>query len=148
MPLATTTIGAWPKPEYVRLPDWFKHPDGPDTADPTRGWAAAMEALGDDAEAVIARGVAEAIEHQVGAGIDIPTDGEIAREDYIHYHCRHLDGVNFDWLEERHCATTPTAPGCPPSTDRCGPVPPSFPPTTGAPRRAQTDRSRSRCPAR
>ena len=101
MPLATTTIGAWPKPAYVRIPDWFTHPDGPDAADPTREWAAAMEALGDDAEAVIARGVAEAIEHQVAAGIDVPTDGEIAREDYIHYHCRHLDGVNFDRLEEK-----------------------------------------------
>ena len=23
MPLVTTTIGAWPKPDYVRLPGWF-----------------------------------------------------------------------------------------------------------------------------
>ena len=101
MSLATTTIGAWPKPGYVRLPDWFTHPEGPDAADPTREWAEAMEALGEDAEVVIARGVAEAVEDQVGAGIDIPTDGEIARENYIHYHCRHLDGVSFDQLEEK-----------------------------------------------
>ena len=74
MPLVTTTIGAWPKPEFVRLPDWFTHPEGPDAADPTHGWAGAMAALGDDAEAVIARGVGEAIDDQVGAGIDIPTD--------------------------------------------------------------------------
>ena len=101
MPLVTTTIGAWPKPDYVRLPDWFTHPDGPDAADPTRGWDDAMEALGDDAEAIIARGVGEAVGDQVGAGIDIPTDGEIARENYIHYHCRHLHGVSFDQLEEK-----------------------------------------------
>ena len=101
MPLMTTTIGAYPKPEYVRLPDWFTHPEGPDAADPTRGWAGAMAALGDDAEAILARGVGEAIADQVGAGIDIPTDGEIARENYIHYHCRHLEGVSFDRLEEK-----------------------------------------------
>ena len=101
MPLVTTTIGAWPKPEFVRLPDWFTHPEGPDAADPTHGWAGAMAALGDDAEAVIARGVGEAIDDQVSAGIDVPTDGEIARENYIHYHCRHLDGVSFERLEEK-----------------------------------------------
>ena len=101
MPLVTTTIGAWPKPEFVRLPDWFTHPEGPDAVDPTSGWARAMAALGDDAEAIIARGVAEAIDDQVGAGIDIPTDGEIARENYIHYHCRHLEGVSFERLEEK-----------------------------------------------
>ena len=101
MPLVTTTIGAWPKPAYVQLPDWFTHPQGPEAADPTAGWAGAMAALGEDAEAIIARGVAEAIDDQVGAGIDIPTDGEIARENYIHYHCRHLDGVSFERLEEK-----------------------------------------------
>ena len=101
MPLLTTTIGAYPKPDYVQLPDWFTHPEGPDAADPTRGWADAMEALGDDAETVIARGVREAIDDQVRAGIDIPTDGEIARENYIHYHCRHLAGVSFERLEEK-----------------------------------------------
>ena len=46
MPLLTTTIGAYPKPEYVRLPDWFRHPQGPDATNPTQGWAEAMAALG------------------------------------------------------------------------------------------------------
>ena len=101
MSLLTTTIGAWPKPDYVRLPDWFTHPEGPDAADPTGGWAKAMEALGDEAEGIIARGVGEAIDDQVSAGIDIPTDGEIARENYIHYHCRHIEGVSFERLEEK-----------------------------------------------
>ena len=67
MRLLTTAIGAWPKPEYVRLPDWFTHPDGPDAKDPTRDWADAMEALGDDAETLIARGVGEAVDDQVDA---------------------------------------------------------------------------------
>ncbi len=50
MSLRTTTIGAYPKPEYVTVPDWFKDPDGPDTADPTRERAAAVARLGDQAE--------------------------------------------------------------------------------------------------
>ena len=45
MGLLTTTIGAYPKPEYVKLPDWFGNLD---TSDPTRGWAEALNAMGDD----------------------------------------------------------------------------------------------------
>ena len=45
MSLLTTTIGAYPKPDYVKLPDWF---DNCDTSDPTAGWAEAMATLGDE----------------------------------------------------------------------------------------------------
>ena len=95
MPLVTTCIGAYPKPEFVKLPDWFNNPDGPDTSDPTGSWEQAMAALGPDASSIIARGVAQAIADQVDCGIDVPTDGEIPRENYIHYHCRHLHGFDF-----------------------------------------------------
>ncbi len=98
MTIKTTCIGAYPKPGYVKLPDWFNHPDGPDTADPTALWEKAMAHLGADAESIISRGVAEAIADQISCGIDIPTDGEIARENYIHYHCRHLLGFDFTHL--------------------------------------------------
>ncbi len=101
MPLTTTTIGAYPKPDYIQVPDWFNIPSGPDTAEPTFGWAQAVETMGDDAEAIFARGVKEVIEDQVGAGIDIPTDGEVRRENYIHYHCRHLAGLDFENLTEK-----------------------------------------------
>ena len=95
MALKTTCIGAYPKPDYVKLPDWFNNPDGPDTSDPTALWEKAMEDLGPEAPDIIARGVAEAIADQIECGIDIPTDGEISRENYIHYHCRHLLGFDF-----------------------------------------------------
>ena len=39
MRMTTTTIGAYPKPDYVEVPDWFGLPSGPDTEVPTRGWA-------------------------------------------------------------------------------------------------------------
>ena len=57
MAIPTTCIGAYPKPDFVSLPDWFNHPDGPDTADPTALWAKAMAGLGPEAPAIIARGV-------------------------------------------------------------------------------------------
>lgn len=101
MPLLTTTIGAFPKPDYVTLPDWFNDPEGPDTGSPTERWGKALKALGPDAETIIARGVREAVRDQVDAGVDIPTDGEIPRENYIHYHCRHLHGIDFDQLTEK-----------------------------------------------
>ena len=43
MGLLTTTIGAYPKPDYIELPDWFGNLD---TSHPTRGWAAAVSAIG------------------------------------------------------------------------------------------------------
>ena len=98
MAILTTTIGAYPKPESVSVPDWFRNPD---TANPTAGWAEAVAALGEQAESVFADGTRQAIEQQVCCGVDIPTDGEIRRENYIHYHCRHLDGFDFVGLTRK-----------------------------------------------
>ena len=50
---------------------------------------------------LLQRATREAVEDQVNAGIDIPTDGEQRRENYIHYHCRHLAGFDFDNLQNR-----------------------------------------------
>ena len=101
MPLLTTCIGAYPKPDFVKLPDWFNIEAGPDIAGPTLLWEDALKALGPDAAAIIDKGVAQSINDQVTAGIDIPTDGEIIRENYIHYHCRHLNGFDFKGLTNK-----------------------------------------------
>ena len=102
MGLITTCIGAYPKPDYVTLPDWFQNLD---TQDPTSGWAEALETMGDEASVILEKGTREAVMDQVDAGIDIPTDGEIARENYIHYHCRHLENIDFIQLTERQVRT-------------------------------------------
>ena len=99
--MLTTTIGAYPKPDDLPLPDWFRVPGGPDTSEPTEGWSRAMAHLGSDAEAALLRATERVIRDQVDAGVDIPTDGEVRRENYIHYHCRHLDGFDFERLVER-----------------------------------------------
>ena len=99
--MLTTTIGAYPKPDDLPLPDWFRVSGGPDTSEPTEGWSRAMAALGPDAEAALLRATEQVIRDQVAAGVDIPTDGEVRRENYIHYHCRHLHGFDFEVLVER-----------------------------------------------
>ena len=100
MPIPVTCIGAYPKPDFVKLPDWFNLP-ADKTDQPTRGWRRAFTAMGDNAETILARGTAQVIREQVDAGVDIPTDGELARENYVHYHCRHLCGFDFDCLTKK-----------------------------------------------
>ena len=99
-PLLTTTIGAFPKPDYVKVPDWFRH-GGPSTEDPTCGGATFPAEIGGEVDEMLTRGTRDAVLDQVTAGIDVPTDGEIRRENYIHYHCRHLEGIDFDRLTEK-----------------------------------------------
>lgn len=98
MKITTTCIGAYPKPNYLKLPDWFNNPDGPDAENPTQGWQAAIEAVGED---IILKATQEVIQDQIDCGIDVPTDGEVKRENYIHYHCRHLNGFSFDNLTRK-----------------------------------------------
>ena len=102
MAIITTTIGAYPKPEFLKVSDWFYgNEDGPDTAHPTARYADEIAQLGNQAEKLFVAAAEEVIKDQVEAGIDIPTDGEVRRENYIHYHCRHLDGIDFNQLTEK-----------------------------------------------
>ena len=78
--IKTTCIGAYPKPDFVDLPDWFNGVDGTDTSHPTRDWAQAMAAMDANADDVLERGVAQVLADQESAKIDIPTDGEVPRE--------------------------------------------------------------------
>ena len=97
MGILTTTIGSYPKPDYVAIPDELSDRPGM-MQHPTRGYEEALRALGDEAEEIFARGTREAVLDQVAAGVDIPTDGEIRRGNYIHYHCRHIDGIDLQRL--------------------------------------------------
>ena len=46
-------------------------------------------------EELLVKATRAAIEDQLACGVDIPTDGEQRRENYIHYHCRNLAGIDF-----------------------------------------------------
>ncbi len=73
---------------------------GPDASDPTARYTSDLAKLGDQAENAFIRAAREVITDQVEAGIDIVTDGEVRRENYIHYHCRHIEGIDFQRLTE------------------------------------------------
>lgn len=92
--MLTTTIGAFPKPDSIPLTDWFTKQHGDYTATYLAELAATTDAALDAA-------VHDVVAAQVDAGIDIPTDGEIRRENYIHYLCRHLGGIDFENLSHR-----------------------------------------------
>jgi 5-methyltetrahydropteroyltriglutamate--homocysteine methyltransferase len=99
--MLTTTIGAYPKPADVPVRDWFQMEGGTDTPEPTAGYAKTLRQYGPRLEAILVRATTLVVREQVALGIDIPTDGEIRRENYIHYHCRHLHGIDFEALSER-----------------------------------------------
>ena len=103
MPLKTTTIGSYPKPDYVPITDWFQQHDGLTEAsgDVTRNANLLVAQDNAENEDLYVRATGAAIKDQIEAGIDIPTDGEQRRENYIHYHCRHLNGFDFENLTKR-----------------------------------------------
>ncbi len=99
--IKTTCIGAYPKPDYVPIIDWFDSREGEQNTCDTRAtlsYQNRLDAAGDEAESLFVKAAAEVIADQVDCGIDIPTDGEVRRENYIHYHCRHFNGIDFENL--------------------------------------------------
>ena len=100
MPLQTTTIGAYPKPSYVPTPNTFNE-EGPGTNAPTNAYSAYLQSLPANIDEILDKATVEVVQAQVDFGIDIPTDGEIRRENYIHYQCRQFAGFDFDRLTEK-----------------------------------------------
>lgn len=101
MAVTTTVVGAYPKPDVLPEFDWFQADGGPDTSHPTARYAEAIREMGEAAEARFVEAAAEVIRDQEEAGIDVVTDGEVRRENYIYYHCRHLAGFDFENLTEQ-----------------------------------------------
>ena len=100
MPLPTTCLGAFPKPACVPVRDWFQ--TGHDAASfgerVTRDWARHQSG---ETDALLDRATAEVVADQIACGIDLPTDGEVRRDNYVHYQCRHMEGFDFEGLTER-----------------------------------------------
>lgn len=102
--LETTTIGSFPKPRYVPVRDWFdmsRESGGMNSSQTTTDYTADIQNIDESHEPLFIRAAKEVIDIQLRAGVSIPTDGEVRRENYIHYHCRHLDGFDFVNLENR-----------------------------------------------
>ena len=103
--MLTTVIGAYPKPSFLKLPDWFNAEGGTDTLKPTVDYDDAIKKMGKETESIFLKAAKEVIDDQIECGIDIITDGEVRRENYIHYHCRHITGVDFNTLTEKIART-------------------------------------------
>ena len=93
MPLVTTCIGSYPKPHYVPRIAWMHE-------NVEVGEVEAGDLSPEERRAAFDRATREVVAEQAAIGIDIPTDGEIRRANYIRYHCSHLDGFELDTLTE------------------------------------------------
>ena len=102
MPLRTTTIGAYPKPDYVPIPDWFQE-ENTVAMDPTKALDNCTDCQGPEAEELMDRATREVVLEQVRLCIDVPTDGEVRRENYFRL-AQALDNAALDVIsiEDAH----------------------------------------------
>jgi 5-methyltetrahydropteroyltriglutamate--homocysteine methyltransferase len=98
MVIKTTCIGAWPKSSSLGGADW-QETSG--LEDGTRGFSWTSDSARNFDTATLDQATCDAVQDQVDCGIDVPTDGEQRRENYIHYHCRHINGIDFDHLTSK-----------------------------------------------
>ncbi len=100
MAIQTTCIGAYPKARYIEDERWW---ESADTEDPeaARPFGYVSDGAAGVSEDLLDKATVDAVADQVACGIDIPTDGEQRRENYIHYHCRHLVGIDFENLTRK-----------------------------------------------
>ena len=103
--MITTVIGSYPKPHYLKITDWFNATGGTDTENPTKYYEEEIKKIGSEVEEIFIRATKDVIKDQENCGIDIITDGEVRRENYIHFHCRHLNGIDFSNLTEKTART-------------------------------------------
>ena len=103
MPLITTTIGSYPKPAGLKIPNWFevRRAHSPGERHPTKAYDAYLAERDPSEPAAIGKATVEIVREQVEAGIDVPTDGETPREHYIYYQCRNFLGFDFNRLTRR-----------------------------------------------
>lgn len=108
MPLKTTVIGSFPKPKYDVLPDWFQisaEDHSPCsfeqiTREYNKLWTQ-KNGCAHQLEQLLRQATKEVLSLQHDCGIDLITDGEVRRENYVYYFCRHLKGFDFENLSEK-----------------------------------------------
>ncbi|XP_077866509.1 5-methyltetrahydropteroyltriglutamate--homocysteine methyltransferase-like [Saccoglossus kowalevskii] len=93
MPLRTTVIGSYPKPEDLPIPDWFRTHH--DQFVPSTYSEYCEKISADELEELLKKAIKDVIDEQTDLGIDVITDGEMRRENYIFFFCRHMRGFDF-----------------------------------------------------
>jgi len=103
--LKTTVVGAYPKPGYLKIPDFFAGSESGSEkkgllGTSTEAYSEFIAQAGPELEAQIMEATQEVVQEQCSCGVDIPTDGEVRRENYIHFLCRYIEGIDFENLTE------------------------------------------------
>jgi len=97
MPLKTTVIGAWPKPDYLKLGDWFQSGQNSYVPICKEEYEKNLAAN----EEILNKAIDEVVAKQLDLGIDIINDGELAREAYFLHFVRKIKGMNADNLVDK-----------------------------------------------
>lgn len=92
MSIKTTTIGSFPcdPHNHITIPNWFKLNLSHSTTQYNTFWNN-KSVYNED----ITKCVNDIVSVHKKYNVDIMTDGEIYRENYVHYFCRHLHGIDF-----------------------------------------------------
>merc|ERR1719421_1715712 len=106
--LKTTVIGSYPKPSYLKIPDFFNSGDvenkagllGAGLHEYNAFLKSQTEESKQELETTVIRACKEVIAKQCECGVDIVTDGEVRRENYLHYLCRFIEGIDFEKPKE------------------------------------------------
>ncbi len=91
--MKTTAIGSFPKPDYLNLNDWFKTTTAKQDKVETNFQV--------DDDTLVSQAIHKVICIQKDIGIDVVTDGEVRRENYIHGFCRSITGIDFKNRQEK-----------------------------------------------
>ena len=126
MTIPTTTIGAYPKPADAPVPIWSNMGEQR-RAMPTMVYDALVGDQSAETKRTLDRMTRDAVREQVDCGITIPTDGEIRREHYVYYHCRHVQGIDFRQLSEQTMRDGSWVARVPTVTSKLEPGPPFLP---------------------
>jgi 5-methyltetrahydropteroyltriglutamate--homocysteine methyltransferase len=96
--LPITVIGSYPKPDFLKLTDWFSTGSAEVCQVDAAREKYEKEVAQQDAEALeadLCRACEDVLEEQAELGVDIPTDGEVRRDNYVYAFCRTIDGISF-----------------------------------------------------
>jgi len=113
-----TMIGSYPKPEYVNIPDWFKTTTGGHYTNLVTDYLKNNDLT--NLEENFNKAIEEVIKEQINLNIDIITDGEIRRENYIHAFCRSIKNIDFSILTERELRNGAYKTKCPTIVNKLG----------------------------
>lgn len=92
--IKTTVIGSFPKPIYLTVPNWFDNHSFKSSYSPDK-YTKYLQIFNEGKTISLLKGIKEIISKQENIGIDILTDGELKRENFIFYMLRYVNGINF-----------------------------------------------------